>query len=593
MKKAIIIIITILVILGGAFAGLWFFTGVLDFLKPSANEFSVQAKKLIGVENGSYKEYEEKINKLKTKKESYTTNMNISANVYLPSMFVDSQTQKNINSTTIKYAGSYDVDKNLNYMNVGLYNEGSELLTVGTTVKDNSIVLNCKDLYDKSIALDYTKYEDFCKNNKIEYDESAKSKMEAFVKMQSYIQSEDIQNLMYNLAYISEDDYKTLDKNYGNVLKDLINKKNYSTKKNQTVTIDGEEFKADAYNLVMNGKDSYKFLEDFLKRVKKDSTFKTLLADKYSIVEKYKNMLPTEDVNSLKFSEDDIEKYIDELLEALKKSEDNFDKNKSIRATIYSKDGNPIRLEISVLEDKDDEGTMIFEYDKAEGKDIYSFNLKELSKLLPNGDNSSSNLSSYKLDNSGLSTSFGSISNITSSMGSIIDSYTGLTIEDKYENGDNSRKGTVKIYLKGSSRGREEAFSVDYDIVNSKTEFKVDLTMSSKIISGVSVNYLYHVSDLDKDIKNIKLELSGKLSIYSAKITAEGTITTGRAEIPEVVNNDSVDLFALSGAEYETVRNDIQRKASEVIPNKLSKLGIKLDDIIKIPEVIKPAEPVV
>ena len=63
MKKAIIIIVSVIVILGGVFASLFFFTDVFNFLKPANTNFALQAKKLLGTENGNnYSDYEKFLN---------------------------------------------------------------------------------------------------------------------------------------------------------------------------------------------------------------------------------------------------------------------------------------------------------------------------------------------------------------------------------------------------------------------------------------------------------------------------------------------------------------------------------------------------
>ena len=72
MKKAIIIIVSVLVILGGVFAGLFFFTDTFNFLKPASDNFSKQAKKLMGTdESPKYSDYEEFLNKLKSDSSSF------------------------------------------------------------------------------------------------------------------------------------------------------------------------------------------------------------------------------------------------------------------------------------------------------------------------------------------------------------------------------------------------------------------------------------------------------------------------------------------------------------------------------------------
>ena len=84
MKKAIIAIITVLVLAIGTCTCLYFFTDVFNFLKPTSETFTVQAKKLFGINEQKYSEYEKNLNKLKIDN-SYTSEGELKANLNLPS----------------------------------------------------------------------------------------------------------------------------------------------------------------------------------------------------------------------------------------------------------------------------------------------------------------------------------------------------------------------------------------------------------------------------------------------------------------------------------------------------------------------------
>ena len=55
--KIIIAIVAILAILGGTFAGLWFFTDVFNFLKPENEVFSNQVEKALNIEEAKFVDY--------------------------------------------------------------------------------------------------------------------------------------------------------------------------------------------------------------------------------------------------------------------------------------------------------------------------------------------------------------------------------------------------------------------------------------------------------------------------------------------------------------------------------------------------------
>ena len=238
MKKAIIIIVSVLVLAVGACTCLYFFTDTFNFLKPASTNFANQAKKLLGTDkDDKYSNYEEMLKNLKFSEKSYTSNADISMNMSVPSSVVDYSTQKMINSSKLKYSSSYDANSKAMSNNMGLYKDNKEFLTLQLVQKDQTISLGCNDLYDKTLNFDLSKYEDFCKNNDITVDSETKASIDALKSMKD----SNYTDLLYDLLYLSEDDYNSLHKTYGNLLTDLISKDNYSTKKNLKYSVAAED----------------------------------------------------------------------------------------------------------------------------------------------------------------------------------------------------------------------------------------------------------------------------------------------------------------------------------------------------------------
>ena len=126
---------------------------------------------------------------------------------------------------------------------------------------------------------------------------------------------------------------------------------------------------------------------------------------------------------------------------------------------------------------------------------------------------------------------------------------------------------------------------IDYENINSKSEYKTSFSVSSPLKSSISLDYTYDITGLDKDTQDIKLELSGKYtSLYSAKISATGSITYGKSNIPELTADNSVDVFSLSQADLQKIASDIVTKASDTLPAKLSLYGVTVtkEDILSI-----------
>lgn len=581
MKKAIIIIVSVLVILAGVFSCLFFFTDTFNFLKPASNNFSKQAKILLGTdEEPKYSEYEEFLNKLKSNS-SNSAELNMNMNLNLPSDVIDYSTQKLINSSNLKFKGSYDSNSKAMLNDVGLYKDDKEVLTLSLLTKDTAVSVGCKDLYDKYVTIDLSKYESFCKANNIEVDEETKKSIEALSKLKNV----DTNKLAYDLFYISEEDFKSLNKNYSNILVDLIDKENYTTKKNQKVSVGDEDIKTTAYSLTMDGKDAIDFTNKLIDKIKNDSATKKLIIEKYNIIKEYNstfaNLASNDDSTTYsskttelpELTESTIDEFLSKLVEQLEDMKDSFEENdKSIRLTIYSnKKSQPVKFEMSILDDKDDdEGSVIFTEDVEDGKNTYTIDIENINKL---SGKDSSESSSYR-------TSKNPLSNVTDSLSSVADSLSKIIIEDSYKKTDDSRKGTIKVSAKISS-SKKDILEIQYDTVNSKSESKFNISVSSPLSSSISLDLVSEVSGLDTDTQKLNFSLSGKYSLYSAELSINGSTNT-KAEVPELTDSNSVDLFTLSNEELYKLYTDIITKAADVLPEKLSSYGvdIKKEDIL-------------
>lgn len=606
MKKAIIIIVSVLVVAIATCTGLYFFTDVFNFIKPASANFSSQAKKLLGTDkDNKYSDYEAMLKKLKISDKSYTSNADISMNVSVPSSIVDSSTQKLINSSKIKYNGSYDANSKAMSNNVGLYKDNKEFLTLQLVQKDQTVSVGCKDLYDKTLNFDLSKYDEFCQKNNITADEETKASIDALKSMKD----SNYTDFLYDLLYLSEDDFNSLNKTYGNLLSDLISKDNYSTKKNEKITVGGDDIKTTAYSLTLSGEDAYNFINKLVDLVKNDDTTKKLIIDKYNILKKYNTSLisaydEVEAKSANKNTEfpdltvDNINSFLDDLVKDLEKSKDDFtSSDKCLQFTIYSdKKSEPVKFEISVLDDKKDkEGTTIFTEELSDGKTKYTIDIKNINKLSSNQtnkDDDDDDTYSNVLNTTKSTTSSNkskTSSSLSTSLDELADSISELIIEDSYKKTDDSRKGTITISAKTSNSKQEvskqEMLKIDYENINSKSEYKTSFSVSSPLQSYASLDYTYDITGLDKDTQDIKLELSGKYtSLYSAKISATGSITYGKSNIPELTADNSVDVFSLPQADLQKIASDIVTKASDTLPAKLSLYGVTVtkEDILSI-----------
>lgn len=516
----IVIVLAILATLGGVFAFLWFKTSLFNWLKPSDDLFADQLKSAFNLKDLKYTDYSDALKDYKDLSERpVKSKFNISANLKISEL--DSEVQDVINKSKITIESNADVKNKKSQNKVGLYSSNSEVLTVDMVTDNDKIGIGCKDLYDKYLVVSMDDLIDYLKKSgDIDDDE-----LEMISKMASG------NNLnLYDLLYISEDDLKHFDKEYSiEKIIDLISKDCFSKKSNVEVEVDGDNVKTYATYLTVTGADAYKFAEDFSNKLKDDSVVTKLVADKANMVLEYAG----ED----KLSEKEIKQYMDQLfdnmLDELEGLKD--EKDAAIQVAIYSKNNKPVRIDVNVLEDvEDDDKETVFSIEYAKNKDIYTV---------------------YN------------------------DGKAYITVVDEYEKKSKDEyKGKFTAKAQGMSIG-----TLDYEIVNKEKESKLYLNLnipladvSGKIDISTKGNY-----------KKEAVEVNGVISFNYRKEAAEvkfdGTVEFGDVSIPELNSSNSVNILKLSEKELQEEADKILKKASEVLPARLKLIGVnvKAEDIYK------------
>ena len=209
--------------------------------------------------------------------------------------------------------------------------------------------------------------------------------------------------------------------------------------------------------------------------------------------------------------------------------------------------------------------------------------------MFTNASNSSSTTSSYT---SSYSTT--SKSSASSMIDSVANSITGIKVVDEYEEkSKDSRKGTLTISMKTTGSKYQDVVTVDYEIVDSESEEKIKLSVSTPLQSTISLDLLFDVTGLNTDTKNVKFSLEGKYTSYSVSMNVEGTIKAG-ANVPTLTSANSVDVLTLKEEELKTLFTQIVNNAANNLPGKLSTFGINVskDKILSILPAA-PAEPAV
>ena len=540
MKKAIIIIVSVLVILGGTFAGLFFFTDMFDFLKSSNETFISQAKKLMGMnskEEFTYEDYSSTIENFKVSQDSsYTANANVS--IKMSGMNTPDENSKKLvetlNSSIIKYSTSYDASTKASSAKIGISSNNEDVISLSAVLKDKSINVSSSDIYDKTLKFDLTKLESFLKQNNISYDEKVlKSAVGILTGENSTVSSD----FVYDLFYISEKDYNSLKDTYGDILEKSIDEDKYTTEKNVKVEVYGEEEKTTAYTLTLTPEDLIDILLNYVEAADEDSTLKSLVADKYSKVrdllvstsEAYGNDEVDFDKELPKLSASDLSKLTSSLKTSLENAKDSAkDTEGSIKMTIYSKKNEPVKAEFILFEDDDDDdGEVIFTAELSDTKNTYTINMSDSSD-------------------------------------------EKLVVVDEYEATETSRKGTVTI------TADDESMALNYETIFSDSECKIAFSMEDPE-EKTSINYNMHIKDLKDETQNYEYTFGiAEESAESIEIKVTGSITNGKSDIPSISTENAVDVFALNQTEISGLVSDVVTSASDKLPAKLSKLGFEV-----------------
>lgn len=605
-KKVIIIIVAIIVVLAGAFTTLsllhpsWW-----PFFKPASENFSLQAKKLFKSNETevSYDEYSKALNSLKTTDSSTTAELNLSMNISVPTSMMSRANQQLINSSKLKLASSYDATSKTSLISMGLLKNNSSIVSIDALADKTSIAIKSDELTDKKfVKFDLSKFEEFAKTNNLNLDEKSKESIDSLLKL---LQDETSNKLLYDLLYISENDYNEIKKSHSDTLTKYIDKKNYTSKKVKT-SVNGDDVKTDAYSLVLDGNDAYEYLKQCIEAYKNDSTLKKLLISKTDTLGKYFENLASNlstssnkiDLDDMpKISEEDYDKFFDELLKGLEESKSDFTSLKEcLKITIYSLKKEPVKMDIAILNDKKDkEGSVIFTEELGKNKNTYTIDIKKLMSLVGNTSTYEEDISYIDNDDEdddepsiakSAVRSAGENARTTSTRSSTnpaaaLEMLDKIIITDKFEKSNDSKKGTITATIKASGQ-TQDILDIDYEYENSKStqKLKLDVKPSSTLTAllgnqSMSLSIDSEVSGLDTDAQNIKCEIGVKFGTYSGKISLDGKITN-KANVPTLNSSNSYDLFAMSKEDFQKTITEIGNNISTKLPSIVSKYGITL-----------------
>lgn len=517
MKKGIVIpvvIVSILAILGGTFAGLWFFTDVFNFLKPANDVFSNQIEKAFNLEDAKFsdysdflKEYKDVSNKPVKSKVNMTAKLNISE--------LDSDVQNIINKSKITLDSSSDIQNKKSQNIIELSSNNSKVLSLDLVTNNDKIGIGSKDLYDKYLTVSMEEL------IKVLAEESDLSSSDIETLTNSFSSTSNINP--YDLLYISEDDLKHFDETYRNCITDLISKDCFTSKKKVEVEVDGEDVSTTAYYLTLTGEDTYKFIEDFTNLLKNDDVLAKIITEKVNMI------LATSDE---KISEEDVKSLFNELSSTLTSELEEIknEKDSAIQIAVYSNKTNPVRIEFNTISDVEeiDEKETLISMEITKNKKIY--NVYENDKAI-------------------------------------------ITVINEFEkNSDEEKIGSFEIKASGMSVG-----TLKYEFIDKKDESKLKLTLNIPVAKlNAEIDFSSN-GDYTKEAVKFNGKIAFSYDSESIEINMDGSTEYGNVSIPDLNSNNSVDLLKLSDSEAQKLILEIMTKASEVLPARLKLIGIDID----------------
>ncbi len=516
-KIVIIAIVAILVVLGGTFAGLWFFT---DIFKPKQETVAKEAtdiEKALNLEGARFSNYSEFLKQYKeVSAKSSKSKFDVTANLKISSL--DSNIQNIINKSKISLESNTDVKNNRAQSKIGLYSDNSEVLSLDLVTNDTSVGIGCEDLYDKYISVsleDLLQY--FEENYGDEFDTDS---------LQSVIDNMSGENSIdpYEILYISDEDLQHFDEAYRDGYKALIPADNYSSKDKVEVTVNGNKISTKAYYLTLTGKDCYNLIKGLGDTLKNDSVLSRLVSEKLNLILKSSGQAS--------ISESDVKDFITEMVDSLDESlEDIKDmEDSAVQIAVYSKDDKLVKFDFNLIEDTEnlDDTETILSYQTSDSKKEFIF---------------------YE------------------------DGEEYIVIKNNItEDSDEEKSGDFTISVQGSS-----VATIDYDFVNKENEKIIDLSLNVPLLSlkaGVNFEFNGNYNNGPVDIKGSINYSYGK---DSAQINFDGTMEyADDVSVTELNSSNSVDILSLSETELQTEMEKILEKASNVLPDRLKLIGINV-----------------
>ena len=319
----IVIILLVLLILGTTFILLYINT---DMFKSSQTLFV----KYLGKNSDNIKALETILNNTtydeQLQTSPYNDNIEVSVNYTQNIGTTDENTNNSINQLKVTVEGQTDKNNGYDYRDVKLLKNGEQVSQVELLHSSNNYGIKFTDLFDQYVASENTNLKELFK--KIGYSDEQIENIPDTVNFDEDILSE---------LKFSDEEVLSLEEKYVGIVAENVSSTNFSKQSNQTVSINEQDYIANAYVLTLTKEQLNNIYINLLQAVEQDET---ILGKIDSIQNKINEItLGNSNINL----RDETINRIDRIIQRINQSNIGSDETKII---VYESDGQTVRTRI-------------------------------------------------------------------------------------------------------------------------------------------------------------------------------------------------------------------------------------------------------
>lgn len=323
----IVIIVVILLILAATFVLLYINT---DMFKSNQTLFV----KYLGKNSDNIKALENIFNNTsyseQLKTSSYNDNIEANINYTQGIGTTNENTNNSINQLKVTVDGQTDNNTGYDYRNLKLLKNDEQVSQVELLHSSNNYGIKFTDLFNQYVASENTNLKDLFK--KIGYTDEELQNIPDTITL-----NEDILNELK----FSDDEISSLEEKYVGIVAQNVSKENFSKQSKQTVTINGQNYIANAYVLTLTKEQLNNIYINLLQNIEQDET----ILGKIDVLQNKIDELTLGNNNiNLK---DDLINEIDLRIQRINQSNIGSDETKII---VYESDGQTIRTRVETKE---------------------------------------------------------------------------------------------------------------------------------------------------------------------------------------------------------------------------------------------------